>query len=63
MTAPMLLIILAIFMAAWLCADARLPKQGQPTVTQLIISATKSYPMIAWMIGFLMGLLTGHLYG
>ena len=32
------------------------------SITQVIIATTRDYPIIAWMIGFLMGYLTAHFY-
>lgn len=32
------------------------------SITQVIISTTHDYPILAWAIGFLMGYLTSHFY-
>lgn len=32
------------------------------SITQVVISTTHDYPILAWAIGFLMGYLTAHFY-
>ena len=62
MSAGILIIIGIAAIIGWLYLDYRLHAAGKPTVTQIVIKYSRDCPLIPWIIGFFMGLLTGHFY-